>query len=98
MEGAARGTFFPAIGSHDPMMAAHAQTEAARLGVAKDKYEFQMLYGIRRDLQEQVFRDGNLVQVYVSFGTEWCPWFMRRLAERPANCWFVLRSLWLRER
>lgn len=94
MEGAARGSFFPAIGSHDPAMAEHAQAEAARLGVPKDKYEFQMLYGIRRDLQEKVFRDGNLVQVYVSFGTEWCPWFMRRLAERPANCWFVLRSLW----
>jgi proline dehydrogenase len=94
MEGAARGTFFPAIGSHDPMMAAHAQNEATRLGVLKDKYEFQMLYGIRRDLQEQVLKNGNLVQVYLSFGTEWCPWFMRRLAERPANCWFVLRSLW----
>jgi len=93
MEGAARGTFFPAIGSHDPAMAAHAQAEAARLQVPKDKYEFQMLYGIRRDLQDQVFRQGNHVQVYVSFGTDWCPWFMRRLAERPANCWFVLRSL-----
>jgi proline dehydrogenase len=94
MEGAARGNCFPAIGSHDPAMAEHAQAEAARLGVPKDRYEFQMLYGIRRDLQEKVFREGNLVQIYVSFGTEWCPWFMRRLAERPANCWFVLRSLW----
>jgi proline dehydrogenase len=93
MEGAARGTFFPAIGSHDPAMAAYAQAEAARLHVPQDKYEFQMLYGIRRDLQDQVFREGNPVQVYVSFGTDWCPWFMRRLAERPANCWFVLRSL-----
>lgn len=97
MEGAARGTFFPAIGSHDPMMAAHAQAEAERLHVPKDKYEFQMLYGIRRDLQEQVLKDGNLLQVYVSFGTDWCPWFMRRLAERPANCWFVVRSLWAEE-
>jgi proline dehydrogenase len=93
MEGATRGTFFPAIGSHDPAMAAHAQAEAARLQVPKNKYEFQMLYGIRRDLQEQVFERGNPVQIYVSFGTDWCPWFMRRLAERPANCWFVLRSL-----
>jgi len=93
MEGAARETFFPAIGSHDPVMAAHTQAEAQRLKVSKDKYEFQMLYGIRRDLQERVFKDGNRVQVYVSFGTDWCPWFMRRLAERPANCWFVLRSL-----
>jgi proline dehydrogenase len=93
MEGAARGTFFPAIGSHDPAMAAHAQAEAGRLQVPNDKYEFQMLYGIRRDLQDQVFCQGSRVQVYVSFGTDWCPWFMRRLAERPANCWFVLRSL-----
>ncbi len=93
MEGAARGMFFPAMGSHDPMMAAHAQAEGERLKVPKDKYEFQMLYGIRRDLQEQVFKDGNLLQVYVSFGADWCPWFMRRLSERPANCWFVLRSL-----
>ena len=93
MEGAARGTFFPAIGSHDPAMAAHAQAEGARLRVSKDKYEFQMLYGIRRDLQDQLSREGHSVQVYVSFGADWCPWFMRRLAERPANCWFVLRSL-----
>jgi len=97
MEGAARGTFFPAVGSHDPTMAAHAQAEAARLQVPKDQYEFQLLYGIRRDLQDQLSRQGHPVQVYVSFGTDWCPWFMRRLAERPANCWFVLRS-WFSER
>jgi proline dehydrogenase len=94
MEGAAQGTFFPAIGSHDPMMASHAQSEAARLGLPKDKYEFQMMYGIRRDLQQQVVDAGNLLQMYVSFGTDWCPWFMRRLSERPANCWSVVRSLW----
>jgi len=93
MEGAARGTFFPALGSHDPMMVAHAQAEADRVGVPKDKYEFQMIYGIRRDLQQQVHAAGNLLQVYVPFGTDWCPYFMRRLSERPANCWFVLRSL-----
>jgi proline dehydrogenase len=93
MEGAARGVFFPAIGSHDHVMAVYAQEEADRLGLARDKYEFQMLYGIRRDLQRQVLKDGNLVQVYLSFGTDWCPWFMRRLAEKPGNCWFVLRSL-----
>lgn len=93
LEGAVHGSFFPAFGSHDPMMVAHVQAEALRLKVPKDKYEFQMLYGVRRDLQEQVLKDGNLLQVYVSFGTDWCPWFMRRLSERPANCWFVLRSL-----
>jgi proline dehydrogenase len=93
LEGAAQGAFFPAIASHDPMMIAHAQTEAARLQLPKDKYEFQMIYGIRRDLQQQVHAAGNTLQVYVPFGTDWCPYFMRRLSERPANCWFVLRSL-----
>jgi proline dehydrogenase len=92
-EGAVRGSFFPAIASHDPMMVAHAQAEAARLKLPKDKYEFQMIYGIRRDLQQQVHAAGNILQVYVPFGTDWCPYFMRRLSERPANCWFVLRSL-----
>jgi proline dehydrogenase len=92
-EGATQGSFFPAIASHDPMMLAHAQVEAARLKLTKDKYEFQMIYGIRRDLQQQVHAAGNILQVYVPFGTDWCPYFMRRLSERPANCWFVLRSL-----
>jgi len=93
LEGAVRGSFFPAIASHDPMMVAHAQAEAVRLKLPKDKYEFQMIYGIRRDLQQQVHAAGNILQVYVPFGTDWCPYFMRRLSERPANCWFVLRSL-----
>jgi proline dehydrogenase len=93
LEGAAQGFFFPAIASHDPMMVAHGQGEAARLQLTRDQYEFQMIYGIRRDLQEQVHAAGNTLQVYVPFGTDWCPYFMRRLSERPANCWFVLRSL-----
>jgi proline dehydrogenase len=74
-------------------MVAHAQAEAARLKLEKSRYEFQMIYGIRRDLQEQVRAAGDTLQVYVPFGTDWCPYFMRRLSERPANCWFVLRSL-----
>jgi proline dehydrogenase len=93
LEGAKRGLYFPAIASHDPFMVAHAQSEAARLGLPKDKYELQMIYGIRRDLQQQARDAGNILQVYVPFGTDWCPYFMRRLSERPANCWFVLRSL-----
>ena len=93
LEGAAQGSFLPAFGTHDPFMVAHAQAEAARLKLAKTAYEFQMIYGIRRDLQEQVFAAGDVLQVYVPFGTDWCPYFMRRLSERPANCWFVLRSL-----
>ena len=93
LEGAAQGSFYPAFASHDPAMVAHAQAEAARLQLAKTKYEFQMIYGIRRDLQDQVYAAGDILQVYVPFGTDWCPYFMRRLSERPANCWFVLRSL-----
>jgi proline dehydrogenase len=92
-EGAAEGTFLPAIASHDWNMVAHAQAEAARLKLDKSRYEFQMIYGIRRDLQAQVRSAGDTLQVYVPFGTDWCPYFMRRLSERPANCWFVLRSL-----
>ncbi|MGC0772373.1 MAG: proline dehydrogenase family protein [Candidatus Acidiferrum sp.] len=93
LEGAVQGAFLPAIASHDWAMVAHAQAEAARLKLEKNCYEFQMIYGIRRDLQDQVRSAGDTLQVYVPFGTDWCPYFMRRLSERPANCWFVLRSL-----
>ncbi len=93
LEGAALGNYLPAIASHDAAMVGHAQAEAARIKLDKSRYEFQMIYGIRRDLQEQVHAAGNTLQVYVPFGTDWCPYFMRRLSERPANCWFVLRSL-----
>lgn len=93
LEGAAAGTFLPAIASHDENMVAHGQAEVARLKLRSDQYEFQMIYGIRRDLQEQVHAAGHTLQVYVPFGTDWCPYFMRRLSERPANCWFVLRNL-----
>ncbi len=93
LEGAAQGAFFPAIASHDPAMVTHAQAEVARIRLGKDRYEFQMIYGIRRDLQQEVHSAGHALQVYVPFGADWCPYFMRRLSERPANCWFVLRSL-----
>ncbi len=93
LESAVQGNFFPAIASHDPFMVAHAQAEIARLKLPPDRYEFQMIYGIRRDLQQEVHAAGHTLQVYVPFGTDWCPYFMRRLSERPANCWFVLRSL-----
>src|SRR5258708_938665 len=92
-EGAARGDFLPAIATHDPAMLAHARQEIARLKLAPKQYEFQMIYGIRRDLQEEIHAGGHTLQIYVPFGTDWCPYFMRRLSECPANCWFVLRSL-----
>ena len=60
--------------------------------VPRDEFEFQMLHGIRRDLQKQLAADGYGVRVYVPYGTEWYPYYMRRLAERPANVWFILSN------
>jgi len=89
----AGGCFFTAIATHDPALVAYACEKVREYGVPRERYEFQMLLGIRRDLQHQVFTEGHLLRVYVPWGTAWCPYFMRRLAERPANLWFVLRSL-----
>ncbi len=93
LEGAVNGIYLPAIATHDPAMLSHAQQEIRRLKLRREQYEFQMIYGIRRDLHQQIYDAGNALQVYVPFGTDWCPYFMRRLSERPANCWFVVRSL-----
>jgi proline dehydrogenase len=81
------------IATHDPRMIDATLEFAKREGVSKDAFEFQMLYGIRRDLQEQLPRDGYGMRVYVPYGKHWYPYFMRRLAERPANIWFVLKNL-----
>jgi proline dehydrogenase len=86
----------PAIATHDPAMIAGTRSYAAASGLGSDQYEFQMLYGIRRDLQASLIRDGFAVRVYIPFGSEWFPYFMRRLGERPANIGFVMKSL-LRE-
>ncbi len=88
-----RPRFFTAIGTHDPALIDHACETIARHTLTADVYEFQMIYGIRRDLQQQLVDRGQPLRVYVPFGIAWCPYFMRRLAERPANMWFVLRSL-----
>jgi proline dehydrogenase len=82
------------IATHDPKMIDATIDFAQREGISKDAFEFQMLYGIRRDLQEQLARDGYGMRVYVPYGKHWYPYFMRRLAERPANIWFVLKNLW----
>ena len=84
---------YPAIATHDPLMIAAARTHAAEHGIPRDRFEFQMLYGIRRDLQTQLTADGFRVRVYVPFGREWFPYFMRRLGERPANVGFVIRGV-----
>jgi proline dehydrogenase len=81
------------IATHDPKMIDAAIDFATREGIGKEKYEFQMLYGIRRDLQRQLARDGFNLRIYVPYGKHWYPYFMRRLAERPANIWFVLKNL-----
>jgi proline dehydrogenase len=87
-----RGTY-PAIATHDIRMIDLAREHAAKLRLPADAFEFQMLYGIRRDLQMQLVREGYRVRVYVPFGRQWFPYFMRRLGERPANIGFVLRGV-----
>lgn len=81
------------MATHDPNMIAATRQFAKEAGIAADKYEFQMLYGIRRDLQEGLVKEGYRMRVYVPYGQFWYPYFMRRLAERPANVWFVLKNM-----
>ena len=88
----AEGTF-PALATHDERLIDAARRFAARHNLAQDAYEFQMLYGIRRDLQASLAAQGYGVRVYIPFGREWFPYFMRRLGERPANVAFVLRGI-----
>jgi len=82
----------PAIATHDERRILFAKNYAEKIGLPKTGMEFQMLYGIRRDLQESLVKEGYLVRVYVPFGTHWYPYFMRRLAERPANIWFFISN------
>ncbi len=96
MERLMRDAEYPALATHDERLIRRAIAFAEREGIGRDRFEFQMLYGVRRDLQERLVRDGWTVRVYVPFGREWYPYFMRRLAERPANVAFILRSV-LRE-
>jgi proline dehydrogenase len=91
-----RNGTYPAIATHDPAMLEATKTFAAEQGIDKSGFEFQMLYGIRRDLQRRLVAEGYPFRVYVPFGTDWFPYFMRRLGERPANVGFVLKGL-LRE-
>jgi proline dehydrogenase len=83
----------PAIAGHDPRMIREAMRYSREKGITADRFEFQMLYGIRRDLQRQVVDQGFRLRVYVPYGIAWYPYFMRRLSERPANVLFVARSL-----
>ena len=86
----------PAIGSHDPKRLDFARTYAEKVGLPKRAIEFQMLFGIRRDLQEYYVKEDYPVRIYVPYGTHWYPYFMRRLAERPANVWFFISNFFRR--
>jgi proline dehydrogenase len=97
MAGLLREGTFPGIATHDERLIGRAVALVREEGIAPERFEFQMLYGVRRDLQERLLKAGFGVRVYVPFGTQWYPYFMRRLAERPANVAFVLRSV-IRER
>ena len=85
---------YPAIASHDQKIIRHALRYVKERNIAPDRFEFQMLYGIRRDLQKRLVEGGHRLRLYVPYGDAWYPYFMRRLAERPANVLFVARSLW----
>lgn len=83
----------PVIATHDTRMIESVNRMAAELGVGKDDYEFAMLYGIERREQYRLANSGHVVRVLISYGPSWFPWYMRRLAERPANVWFVAKQL-----
>jgi proline dehydrogenase len=84
---------FPAFGTHDMRLISRIRQAAHSIGLQKNDFEFELLYGIGREHQEMLVRDGFQVRILVSYGSAWFPWYMRRLAERPANVWFVVKSL-----
>jgi proline dehydrogenase len=84
--------FYHAIATHDPHMIAETIRWAAVKKISKDDFEFQMLYGVRTDLQRRLVKDGYRIRIYIPYGRDWFPYFMRRLAERPANLGFLLRN------
>lgn len=92
-EEARRAGVWTVIGTHDPSLIRRICDRASRAGVPKDSFEFDLLYGIRRDEQTRLAREGYRVRVLISYGSYWFPWYMRRLAERPANVLFVARGI-----
>ena len=81
------------VGTHDPALIRSIQSEAAQIGISKKDYEFHLLYGIQTQEQLRLAREGYSVRVLISYGSFWFPWYVRRLAERPANVWFVARNM-----
>ncbi len=90
---ARRAGVFVGFGTHDPRLIARLQRHAAERGLPRDAFEFELLYGIRRDVQARLAADGYRLRVLISYGAFWFPWYMRRLAERPANVLFVLKHV-----
>jgi proline dehydrogenase len=84
---------YPALATHDEALIEHAVNFCRDNGIGPERFEFQMLYGVRRDLHERLVAEGWTVRVYVPYGTEWYPYYMRRLAERPQNVLFMLFSV-----
>jgi proline dehydrogenase len=84
------------LATHDERRVENARQYVLQIGLPQKALEFQMLHGIRRDLQEELVAQGYPVRVYVPYGTEWYPYFTRRLAERPANLWFFISNFFRR--
>jgi proline dehydrogenase len=80
------------IGTHDEKLIEKTKEFAQKNNISKEKFEFQLLYGIRRELQHKLVKEGYRVRIYIPFGKQWYPYFMRRLAERPANLFFFLKN------
>ncbi|HDY66287.1 MAG TPA: proline dehydrogenase, partial [Candidatus Scalindua sp.] len=87
---------YPEIATHDRKIINWTIDYVKAQKIPADKFEFQMLYGIRRELQEKLVKQGYRMRVYLPYGDHWYPYFMRRLAERPANLWFLLKNLFRR--
>jgi proline dehydrogenase len=93
LHAAAKGEALPIFGTHDLGLVERITARASELGVPDGGYEIHMLYGISMDAQRLLARSGRTVATLISYGSAWWPWYMRRLAERPANVWFMMRSL-----
>jgi proline dehydrogenase len=93
---ASRGQAHPIFGTHDMHIVNHVIGRASQMGLSRSAYEIHMLYGIRMGEQKRLAADGHAVRCLISYGAQWFPWYMRRLAERPANVWFVARSVFMR--
>lgn len=96
LDAAARGAAFPIFGTHDMTLVERIVAKANSLGVKNDRFEIHMLYGIRMAEQRELAARGQTVKTLISYGSSWFPWYMRRLAERPANVWFVAKSMFQR--